>query len=123
MDHLYIQISPAELIDRYSITLMKLAYYIDDNNIKAEKDMLEHVYRQMNYEKKDDRLKQFVQLNCQIWDLKNDLRVKKKLYDLFNIKNARTASMLVIAEDARKELKKAVNRECLFDYLNNNYNQ
>lgn len=124
MDHLYIQISPADLIDKYSITLMKLANVVDDShgNIRAEKSMLEHVYRQMNYKNKDERLRQFVHLNCRIWDLKNDLRAKQK-YDFFNRKFMKIAKDLIKAEDERKELKKAVNRECLFDYLDNNHNQ
>jgi hypothetical protein len=114
-----IQISPGELIDRYSIILIKTAYIIDQNKIPSidhEKNMLEPIYNELEYQHKEERLRQLIITNCIIWDYEEIIR-HPPAFDLFNRRTVNAAKMIAKHIDTRYVIKRAINDEVNYKYL------
>lgn len=114
-----IEISPGELIDRYSIILIKTAYIIDGrktNNIRAEKDKLTKEYEALDNPHKEVQLRSLLYVNSLIWDLENDIRTPKS-WDFLNRKTAKIAKEIAQRNDERHKLKQSINMACGYECL------
>lgn len=112
-----IEISPGELIDRYSIILIKTAYIMDGNkinNIRAEKEMLTKKYNELDNPHKESQLKSLIYVNSLIWDLENEIR-EHHTWDFLNRKVAKTAKEIAQKNDERYQLKRSINIACGYE--------
>ena len=112
-----IEISPGELIDRYSIILIKTAYIMDGRkiqNIRTEKDILTKKYNELDNPHKESQLKSLIYVNSLIWDLENDIR-EHHTWDFLNRKVAKTAKEIAQRNDERHQLKRSINIACGYE--------
>ena len=114
-----IQISPGELIDRYSIILIKTAYIIDGQkmyNIRLEKEMLTKAYDELKNPHKESQLKSLIYVNSLIWDLENEIR-EHHTWDFLNRKTSKIAKEIAKRNDERHQMKRSINIACGYEQL------
>lgn len=77
--------------------------------------MLEPIYNKLHYDRKEEKLRTLIRINCVIWDYEEEVRRSMK-WDIFNRKLAKIAKGIAIANDERCAIKKVINMDCGYEH-------
>jgi len=124
-----IEISPGELIDRYSIVLIKREMICDEdkqNSIQIELTRLKTTFEALNISDRDIHLINLYKVNRAIWDKEEDIREIHRNSAIESIwwsnKNKRIRAgeigiAIAILNDQRCSIKREINRSCGYAVL------
>ena len=107
-----VPVSDGELIDKYTIVLIKTER-IDDTNkkekAKKESDLLKpYVYKLSSIYKLSELINELKKVNESLWDIEDDIRKKEKCKE-FDDEFIQLARNVYITNDKRAEVKNKIN--------------
>lgn len=124
-----IEISPGELIDRYSIVLIKREMIPDEEKLKSiqlELTRLKSTFEALNISDRDIHLINLYKVNRAIWDKEEDIREIHKASAIESIwwsnknKLIRAGEIgiaIAILNDSRCTIKREINQSCGYAVL------
>jgi len=124
-----IEISPGELIDRYSIVLIKREMIPDEEKLKSiqiELTRLKTTFESLNIQDRDIHLINLYKVNRAIWDQEEDIRKIHRttsIESIWNtnkqkhIKAGEIGMSIAILNDRRCTIKREINQSCGYAVL------
>lgn len=105
-----IEVSNGEIIDKLTIIEIKLERISDEAklvNLRNEYEVLNEAAAKI-ISKDDELYKALYDINCQLWDIEDDIRDLERNKD-FGEKFIETARAVYFTNDKRSEVKKQIN--------------
>ena len=109
----YCQVSIGELLDKISILRIKKGKIIDAKKkqfVGEELETLTEKMGELNLEGAENFLQRLVEVNTQLWEIEDDIRIKEKEKD-FGKEFLELARSVYLTNDKRFEIKNEINQK------------
>lgn len=106
-----IEISNGELIDKITILELKYKNITNDEekrkNVKVELDILKESLKELNITQDSDLYKKLYDINSQLWQIEDDIRLKEKKKE-FDENFIELARSVYFTNDERAKVKREI---------------
>lgn len=112
-DEILVPVSLGELIDKYTILLIKNEKITDKvklENVRKEADLLEHKISSLKLQEIDTHISDLKSVNLELWEIEDEIRIKEKEKD-FGDRFVELARSVYVTNDKRFEHKNKINQK------------